>query len=414
MPRIRSLLVLLVLTSLSPAADWPQWLGPTRDGASPEKVAPWKEAPKVLWRQPVGEGNSSPVVAGGRLFLHSKLKDKDEEEVLAFDAASGKEIWRKTYERGPGKFLYGNGPRATPAVVGGKLYTYGITGVLTCWDAADGKQLWQVEALKKFGARNLLFGASCSPLVERKAVLLNVGAKGASVVAFGKDDGQVAWKSQDDTASYASPIALGEGKERQVIFLTGDGLISLDPADCSLFWRYPLKDRLFESSTTPARAGDILLASAITYGSAGLRLTAKDGKPAASEVWKDPKLTSYFTTPVAVGKEHVYLVTGTTPNLFKPTPPQADLHCIEAATGKILWTRPKVGQYHASLLRTGDEKLLMLEDGGDLVLLDPSPKEYRELARARVCGATWAHPALSGGKLYLRDDKEVICLRLGE
>ena len=117
---------------------------------------------------------------------------------------------------------------------------------------------------------------------------------------------------------------------------------------------------------------------------------------------------------MAVGTEHVYLVTGTTPNLLKPTPPQADLHCVEAATGKTLWTRPKVGQYHASLLRTGGDKLLMLEDGGDLVLLDPNPKEYRELARSRVCGATWAHPALADGRLYLRDAKEVICLQLGE
>jgi outer membrane protein assembly factor BamB len=414
MPRIRSLLILLVCASWSAAADWPQWLGPARDGASPEKVAAWKGAPKVLWRQPVGEGNSSPVVAGGRVFLHSKVKDKDEEEVLALGAKDGKEVWRKTYPRGAGKFLYGNGPRATPAVAEGRLYSYGITGLATCWDAADGKQLWQVDALKQFGAKNILFGASCSPLVEGRSVLLNVGAKGASVVALDDDKGEVVWKSQDDAASYSSPIAFGKGKERQVVFLTADGVISLNPADGALFWRFPLKDKLFEASTTPARVGDILLASAISYGSAGLRLATKDGKPAMSESWTNPKLTSYFTTPVAVGTEHVYLVTGTTPNLFKPTPPQADLHCVEAATGKTLWTRPKVGQYHASLLRTGDDKLLMLEDGGDLVLLDPNPKEYRELARSRVCGATWAHPALADGRLYLRDDKEVICLQLGE
>jgi outer membrane protein assembly factor BamB len=413
MPCLRSLLVLPFCVALAPAADWPQWLGPTRDGASPEKVVAWKEAPPVLWRQPAGEGNSSPVVAGGRVYLHGKVKDKDAEEVLALDARDGKEVWRQTYPRGPGKFFYGNGPRATPAVAGGKLYTYGITGVLTCWDAAAGKQLWQAEALTKFKARPLLFGASCSPLVEGKGVLLNVGAKGASVVAFDKESGEVLWKAQDDAASYSSPIAFGQGRERQVVFLTGDGVISLDPADGRLFWRFPLKDALFESSTTPARAGDVLLASAITYGSAGLRLSTRDGRPAMTEAWKNPKLTSYFTTPVAVGTEHVYLVTGTTPNLLKPTAPQADLHCVEAATGKTLWTRAKVGQYHASLLRTGNNKLLMLEDGGDLVLLDPSPKEYRELARSKVCGPTWAHPALADGRLYLRDGKEVICLQLG-
>jgi outer membrane protein assembly factor BamB len=396
-------------------AFWPQWLGPARDASSPEKVAPWKGDPNVLWRQPVGEGHSSPIVADGRVFLHVKAKDKDEEEVLALDAKTGKELWRKSYARPAFRGLFGNGPRATPAAAGGKLYTYGITGLLTCWDVADGKQLWQVDALKKFEARNIRFGASCSPLVEGKSVLLNVGGKGASVVAFDKDGGETAWKVLDDQASYASPIAFGEGKGRQVVFLTAAGVVSLNPEDGTTFWNFPLRDRLLESSTTPVLAGDVLIASSITYGSAGLRLSAKDGKPAATEAWKSPSLTSYFTTPVAVGTEHLYLVTGTPPALGGVrTPPQADLHCVEAATGKALWKREKVGRYHAGLLRTGDAKILMLEDQGDLVLVDPNPKEYRELARSKVCGGTWAHLALAGGKLYLRDDKEIVCLQLSE
>jgi outer membrane protein assembly factor BamB len=413
MPRTRSLLVLLACAPWAPAADWPQWLGPTRDAASPEKVAAWKGDPKVLWRQPVGEGNSSPVVAGGRVFLHSKVKDKDEEEVLVLDAKDGKEVWRKTYPRAAFKSDYGNGPRATPAVADGKLYTYGITGVLTCWDAAGGKQLWQVEALKKFGAPNLRFGASCSPLVEGKAVLLNVGGRGASVVAFDKDQGEVLWKSQDDAASYSSPIAVGKGKGRQLIFLTQAGAIGLDPAGGQLLWSYPFKDRVFENSCTPAVSGDTLLLSSITLGSAAVRLTAADDKPAASEAWKDAKLPSYFSTPVPVGPDHFYLVTARV-NFLKLDASEADLRCIEVKTGKSLWARQKVGKFHAALLRTGDDKLLMLEDGGDLVLIDPNPKEYRELARSKVCGATWAHPALAGGRLYLRDDKEVLCVQLGE
>jgi len=410
MPRIRSLLILLIAVSFSPAADWPQWLGPTRDSASPEKVAVWKNAPKVLWRHPIGEGNSSPIVVGDRVFLHSKVKDKNEEEVLALDVKDGEEVWRKTYARAAFKSLYGNGPRATPAVVDGKLYTFGITGVLTCWSTSDGKQIWQEDVLKLFGAKNLFFGASSSPLIEGASVVVAAGGKGASVVAFDRDKGAIAWKSQDDKASYSSPITVAKGKERQIVCLTADGVISLNPSNGDLFWRFPLKDKLFESSTTPGRAGDILLASSITFGSAGLRLETKDGKPTQSEAWKDPKLTSYFSTPVAVGDEHIYLVIGSNP--LAGGPAQADLHCIEAKTGQVLWTRPKVGQYHASLLRTGNDKLLMLEDKGDLVLVDPNAKEYKELARAKVCGATWAHPALAGGKLYLRDDKEVICLQL--
>jgi len=413
MPWLRSLVALLVCSVVAVAGDWPQWLGPNRDGSSPEKVSPWKEAPKVLWRKPVGEGNSGPVVADGRVYIHAKVKNRNEEEVVAYDAKSGKELWRTGYKRPAFTSLFGNGARATPAVVDGRVYTFGITGLLTCFDAAKGTRLWQVDTLKKFHAKNLFFGMSCSPLVEGKLVLVNVGGKGASVVAFDKGKGETAWKSLDDKASYSSPIIFGKGKERQVVFLTGDGVVSLAPSDGSLFWRFPLKDKLFESSTTPVRAGDLLLASSITYGSVGLRLKTKEGKPAADKVWKKDDLTCYFSTPVPVGKEHIYLVTGTPPQGFG-TKPEATLHCIEAATGMGLWKRPKVGKYHASLLRTGDDKLLLMEEAGQLVLLDPSPKKYHELARAKVCGETWAHPALADGRLYVRDDKEVICLQLGK
>ncbi|HLJ92829.1 MAG TPA: PQQ-binding-like beta-propeller repeat protein [Gemmataceae bacterium] len=408
---IRGLVACLLCAAIAQAGDWPQWLGPNRDGSSAEVVAAWKESPKVLWRHPAGEGNSSPVVAQERVFIHAKVKDKNEETVVALDAATGKELWQSTHPRAEFKSLFGNGPRATPAVAGDNLYTFGITGVLRCQAARTGKQLWEVDTLKEFGAQNLRFGMSCSPLVDADRVLVNVGGKDASVVAFNKDTGAVVWKALADRASYSSPIVLGQGKERQIIFLTQQGLVSLNPSDGSLFWRFPLMDLLLESSSTPVRAGDFLVASSITYGSVGLRLEAKDDKPSATQVWKNDSLTCYFSTPVAVGAEHLYLVSGTKPPAFST---QATLHCIDIRTGKELWRRAKVGKYHAALLRTGNQKLLLLEEAGDLVLLDPDPKEYRELARSKICGETWAHPALANGRLYVRDNKEVVCLQLPE
>jgi outer membrane protein assembly factor BamB len=406
---MRLLCAFLILAggSVARAGDWPQWLGPNRDGASPEKVTPWKTPPKVLWRQAVAEGHSSPVVAGGQVFLHTRGNGNDEEALAAFDTQTGKLLWRASYPRGEFTSVFGSGPRATPAVSGSHIFTVGVTGVLTCFEVETGKQFWQVDTLKKFEAPNLQFGVSCSPLVEGDKVLLNVGGKGASVVAFNKQNGEVAWKALDDRASYSSPIAIGKGSERQLIFLTADGLVSLRPDDGKLFWRFPLKDALSESSTTPVRAGDLLIGSSVTAGSVALRVAAKDSSPDVSQVWKNPALTCYFSTPVPVGKEHVYMVNGS----IIP-PPQASLRCVETATGKVLWHKPRVGKYHASLLRTGDDKLLMLDDAGNLVLLDPNPKEYRELARAKVCGETWAHPALSDGKLYIRDAKELICLEI--
>jgi outer membrane protein assembly factor BamB len=261
------------------------------------------------------------------------------------------------------------------------------------------------------GGKNLFFGMACSPLVVGERVLVNVGAKGASVVAFDRAKGEIAWKNMDDPASYSSPILVGDGGQQQAVFLTGSNVASLNPTDGNVFWRFPLKDRLFESSTTPIRSGDLLLASSITYGSVGLRLETKEGQPAVEQAWKNPALTSYFSTPVPVGKEHIYIVTGTTPSpLAKPS---ADLHCIETKTGKSLWKKPKIGKYHASLMRTGDDKLLLLTDGGDLALLEPDPKGYHELARSKVSGPeTWAHPALSDGHLYVRDMTGLICLQL--
>src|SRR5262245_3045117 len=148
MPRICSLFVLLVAASAGFAEDWPQWLGPRRDGSSTAKVVAWKEPLKVLWTKPVGEGHSSPVIADGKVYLLTKVRDKSEEQLSAFDAVKGDVIWEKTYERTPFKSLFGNGPRGTPAVVDGKVYTFGITGVLTCWDAKSGEQVWQADTLK--------------------------------------------------------------------------------------------------------------------------------------------------------------------------------------------------------------------------------------------------------------------------
>jgi outer membrane protein assembly factor BamB len=408
MPWLRTSLLVLLLAAPISAADWPQWLGPNRDGASTETVPPWKGPLKVLWRQEVGEGHSSPVVASGRVYLHTKVTGAEAEALTIFDAATGKPLKQTTYPRAPYQGLFGNGPRGTPAVIDGRVYTFGISGVLGCFDAEAGTLLWQVDTIKTFNSPKLFFGASCSPLVESDLVLINAGGAGHGVVAFDRKTGNVAWKQLDDGASYSSPIVFGDGAQRQVVFLTAEGLVSLQPATGRLLWRHPLKDKLSESSTTPVRVGDVLVGSSITYGSVGLKLESKDGKPAVTQLWMKPELTCYFSTPVAVGKEHLYLVTGSTSGLKA----KATLRCVEAATGKELWQRAGVGAYHASLLRTGDGKLLLLEEKGDLVLLQPDLAQYRELARAKVCGQTWAHPALSDGRLYVRDGKELICVQV--
>src|SRR5262245_2104716 len=166
---LRMSLLLLAGVAVAPAADWPQWLGPRRDGNTPEKVAAWKdkEAPPVLWRTAVGNGYSSPVVADGRVFLHARSRDRDreEEEVTAFDVATGKLLWKDSYVRPAYRSVLGSGPRATPTVAGRRLFTIGINGVLSCYEVEKGKRLWQIDLYNHFKADLPRFAVCCSPLV---------------------------------------------------------------------------------------------------------------------------------------------------------------------------------------------------------------------------------------------------------
>lgn len=398
-------LSLLICQASVQAQDWPQWLGPHRDGSIDATIAPWQGSLQVLWKQPVGEGHSSPIVADGKVFLHYKAAGKDEEWVRAWDT-QGKLLWQAMYPRPPYSNIFGNGPRATPTYANGKLYTLGVTGLLLCWDANTGEDLWHHDLLAKFNAKNLLFGVSASPLVAGKLLYLMPGGKDGSMVALDAATGAVRWKTGSDTASYASPMMTKVGDKDLVVFLTAEGVVGLDASSGEEYWRIPLKDRLNESSTTPVRIGDLLFASSVTFGSLGIKLGTDAGKPTATQLWKEPSLTCYFGTPVAFDGL-LYVVTGQA-TLTNAT---ASLHCIDPKTGKTLWTKPKVGTYHASLMRTKD-KLLMLEEKGDLVMLRPNGEKYEELCRSKLCGQTWAHSAWANGVLYIRDAKEVIAVKL--
>src|SRR3954468_1958391 len=212
---MRTLFTLLLTASLSQAADWPQFLGPNRDSSSPSKIAPWKGELKPVWKKPLGEAHSSPVVANGVVYAFFKPKGKEADALAAFDAATGELKWEKNYDREKFEPKFGAGPRGTPCVDGDNVYTLGNTGVLACWNAKSGEIVWKVETLKEFGAKNLFFGVSTSPTVVGKVVVVMVGGKGAGIVGFDKLTGKTVWQATDDTASYASPIVVGEGDKAE-------------------------------------------------------------------------------------------------------------------------------------------------------------------------------------------------------
>jgi outer membrane protein assembly factor BamB len=397
---LRTLPVLLLLTAPAVAADWPQFLGPNRDSTTPDKFPAWKDKPKEVWKKAVGEAHSSPVVANGLVYVFAKVDKKEAESLTAFDAKTGEERWSKSYDRAKFSTPFGAGPQGTPTVDGDRVYTFGSTGVLTCWDAKTGEQKWQTDTAKEFTPKALVFGVATSPTVVGKHVVVMVGGKGAGIVGLEKDTGKVVWQATDDGASYASPIVVGD-KTPQLVFLTAANVRAVTPDLGKPVWQHPFVDTLLESSTTPVKAGDLYVVGSVTKGSVGVRVKGTE----AEQVWENKKLTCYFSTPVLVG-DYLYMVNGEA----KFPGGTLTMRCVEAKSGKVAWEKKDVGTYHAAFVKTGDGKLLLHDDKGNLKLIEPNEKEYKELASSKVCGTTWAHPAISDGKVYLRDEKTLYCL----
>jgi outer membrane protein assembly factor BamB len=395
--------------------DWPQWLGPKRDGSTGEKVAPWKDdqPPKALWRQPISPGYSSPVIAGGKVFVHAVVPGKDEEEVIAIDLAKGEILWKDGYTRPRFRSILGTGPRATPTVAGKLLFTMGINGVLSCYDTETGKRAWQVDLFSKFEAQVPQYAVCCSPLVVGNRVIVSVGGKNRCVVALDTATGDIAWQSLDDATSTSSAV-LFAGGERQpgaspdVVFLTPLRLVGLDPLDGTLRWEHSMVFQPRGTSPTPIAIGDKLVASTQAHGALAVQVTKGSDSLKASAAWQDQNQKSYFSTGVALN-DLVLLVT----NALEPLP-TTSIACLDGKTGKSLWTKEKAGYFHAGLIRTGDNKLLVLNDSGLLTLMEVDASGTKDLASAKVCGGTLVTPAFADGRLVTRDDKELICLQVGE
>jgi outer membrane protein assembly factor BamB len=383
-------------------ADWPQFLGPNRNGTTPETElrTRWpKKGPPVLWQRPVGEGYSTPVVADGRLVLFHRVGDQ--EVVEALDATSGKGLWKfayaTAYEDAYGK---GNGPRATPAVAGGRVYTLGPAGVLSCVALKDGKKVWQRALHRTYSVPASFFGVGTSPLVEGGLVLVNVGAPGAGIVAFDSATGKERWRATDDEASYSSPVAATIGGVRHLLFFTRTGLVSLNPANGAVRFRKRWRSRLHASvnAATPLVLDGRYVFLSASYGTGAVLL--KVNKDSVEEVWKgNDRLSCHFSTPVAVG-----------PYLFGCDGRQeegARLRCIEWKTGKVRWTKADFGC--GSIIAAG-RRLILLSEEGELALAEATPERYKELASATVLrGPCRANLALAGGRLYGRDGAKLVC-----
>jgi outer membrane protein assembly factor BamB len=397
------------------ADDWPQWLGPQRDGV-------WRETGiletlpptglKVRWRVPIGPGYSGPVVASGRVYVMDRQRSPEEvERVLCFAEETGQPLWTYAYPCSYRQIGYASGPRASPTVHQGKVYTLGATGRLLCLDAARGDVIWGKDLVKEYKAQPPRWGISAAPLVEGGVLIVCAGGEpDACVLAFNKDTGQEVWKALPDRPSYSAPIAVTAGGKRQIIVWTGDSVASLEPGSGKLFWQVPFKLRRHPLAVaTPVLHGDFLLIVSFENGSKLLKLDR--GKPAASVVWETKlKPNSLMGTPVFQG-DHFYVADN-----------YGELQCLEASTGRRVWgTRQPTGesQWGESVhLTPQGNRVFLLNDQGQLIVAQLSAQGYKESSRVALIEPTvgakeeravaWAHPAYANKHILVRNDKELL------
>jgi outer membrane protein assembly factor BamB len=390
---MRAFVAVLLIVASAQGADWPQFLGPDRNGVSSEKLADLADPP--VWKKELGEGWSSPVVANQKLVIFHRENDKEVIDCLA--ARTGKPIWRADYPtRYVDDFHFDNGPRATPAIVDNRVYTFGVEGVLSCWNLADGAKIWQIDTKDALKADKGYFGMACSPLVEGDAVIVNV----RGIAAFDRSSGKLLWNTTRHEAGYSSPVAATINNKRYIFALTRAGLVGLDTAGKQLF-DLPFRARSDASvnAASPVVIDDRIFLTA-SYGVGGLMLAFNDGNP--KELWRGEELSSHYATPV-YRDGYLYGFDGR-----QEQGPR--LVCIDAKDGRLKWAEESFGA--GTLMFAGGE-LLILHEKGELIRAAATPDGFKMNSRTKILdGDVRAYAALCDGLYFARDKSKLVCVDL--
>jgi outer membrane protein assembly factor BamB len=384
----------LVFLLAAVAADWPQFLGPTRNGAAPATAV---KNPRLLWKKDVGAGFSAPVVVGDMLVLFHRVNNK--ETIECFNANTGERIWSFDYPTSyRDDFGFDEGPRGTPAIADGRVYTFGAEGVLHAVDFETGKKLWRVDTHSKFGVRKGFFGAAASPLVDGGIVYVNVGGpKGAGLVAFDAANGNVRWTATNDDAGYSSPIAATIDGTKSILCLTRAGLVAVDSGNGKVRFQFPWRSRSNASvnAAVPIVAGNLIfLSSSYDTGATLLQVAGNQ----LTKVWSsDEALSNHYATSV-YKDGYLYGFHG------RQEYGQA-FRCIEMKTGKVQWS---VDGFGAGTVTLMGDKLVVVRESGEFVIADASPKAFSASIKASLLPAVVrAYPAIADGKIYVRNEKSL-------
>ena len=380
--------------------NWPQWRGANRDGISKETglLKQWPEdGPPLAWKAGgAGNGYSSFSILDGKMYTMG-LRD-DKEYVIAFDVATGKQLWA-TAHGVAFRNDRGDGPRGTPTIDAGTLYSLGGNGDLSAVDAKTGKLLWSQNVLEKFGGSNITWGISESPLVIGEKVLVNAGGPGASIVALNKKTGALIWKSQSDRAGYSSAIPVQVGNTTHVVFFTHTRGLGLDLKDGKLLWEYPRAANNVANAATPvARGNRVFITSDYGNGGGVVEISA-DGK--AQEVYFTKDMRNHHSSSILIG-DHLYGFSG------------GILTAMRFDNGEVAWKDRSVGK---GSIVFADGHLYALSETGVVGLVEVTPSGYKEKGRFRIQQGnlpTWAHPVVAGGRLYLRDQDTIYAYDIKE
>jgi outer membrane protein assembly factor BamB len=383
-------------------AEWPQWRGADRTGVSIETDLGFDwvgKAPREVWRRQLGNGFSAISVSAGRLFTQYARDGRT--YLSSFAADTGGEIWRVDLGQ---NFVdsYGNGPRATPTLDEGVVYGLTSRGVVAAIRATDGEVVWKIDTKATHGARAPRWGLSGSPLIEGDLLIVNTGGdEGRSVLAFDKRTGELRWSARDEKAGYAAPVAITASGVRQILVFLANALVSLDPTDGSTYWELDWKTDWGVNASTPILLDDdrLFISTGYDKGAVMLQL-GKDGQKAvAEELWRSREMRNRYSSSV--------LYKGTLYGFDEGT-----LKALDPSDGTTLWRQRGMG--HGSLIAV-DGKLLVLSDRGKLALAEASRDGYNEVGSIQVFETkTWTVPTLAGGRLYLRDEKEIVAFDLSK
>jgi outer membrane protein assembly factor BamB len=384
-----------VVVGAQTTAPWPQWRGPGRDGVASAFTVPatWPAQLTKKWQATVGVGHASPVVAANRVVVHARQGSR--EIVAAYDFETGKQVWQQgveaPYTMNPAAAGHGPGPKSTPAIDDGRVFTLGISGIFSAHDLATGKLLWRKNAPPAPPE----FGTAMSPMVDGTSVIAFLGGKNAgALTAMDAATGAVKWEWKGDGPGYSSPVIATFAGTRQIIVQSQNKLVSVNAATGQLLWETPIKTPFEQNSVTPLVVNDLVIYAGLENPTIALRVTASRGQGwSVAPAWRNDEVSMYMSSPAATGNALFGLSNKNRGQFF----------AIDSASGKTLWTTKGREAENASIVRAGDY-LLLATTNSELIVARANPARYEEVRRYTVAdSAMWAHPAFAGRTIIVKD-----------